>query len=66
VVSADAQASVSDPDSRSDGDLSSAPLRGASRVMITVRMAQMVITPTVRYPVPGGVSQSRSLKMINP
>jgi hypothetical protein len=32
--------------------------------MITVRMAQMVMTATVRYPVPGGSSQSRSLKMI--
>ena len=32
--------------------------------MITVRMAQMVVTASVRYPVPAGVSQSRPLKMI--
>jgi hypothetical protein len=43
VVLANAQASVSDPDSRPEGDLSSAPLCGASRVMITVRMALIVM-----------------------
>ena len=36
----------------------------ARSVMITVRIAQLVMTATVMYPVPGGVSQSRSLKMI--
>ena len=46
-------------------------LCGARRAMITVRTAQMVMTATVNYPVPGGVSsgkppsaQAMSLKMI--
>jgi hypothetical protein len=32
--------------------------------MITVRMAEMVMVATVRYPVPGGASQLASLKLI--
>jgi hypothetical protein len=32
---------------------------GAGRAMITVRTAQMVMTATPRYPVPGGVSSGK-------
>ena len=56
-----AQARVSDPDSRSEGDLLSVPVAGASRVMIAVRMAPMVMTATVRYPVPGVLSHAQTV-----
>jgi hypothetical protein len=39
--------------------LIAAPLRGVRGAMIAVRMALMVMTATVRYPVPGGESQRR-------
>jgi hypothetical protein len=41
-----------------------APLCGMSRVMIALRRALIVMVATVKYPVPGGVSQSRSLNPI--
>lgn len=57
-----AQARVSNSESLFGWGSPSAPLCGARSVMITVRMALMVMAATVRYPVPGGSSQSRSLK----
>src|SRR5215213_6709033 len=46
-----------------DGSGSASAALGVMRsVMITIKMAEIVMAATVRYPVPGGSSQSRSLK----
>ena len=59
IANTGAQASVRNSDSWPGRGSSSASLCGLRRVMITVRIALMVMTATVMYPVPGGVSAGR-------
>jgi hypothetical protein len=57
IANTGAQASVRNSDSWPGRGSSSASLCGLRRVMITVRIALMVMTATVMYPVPGSVSR---------
>ena len=57
IANTGAQASVRNSDSWPGRGSSSASLCGLRRVRITVRIAQLVMTVTVMYPVPGGVSR---------